>query len=282
MSFSSLLPRRLAFLSSSSHWIRSARTVSSFSAPERRVDDYPDNELGVKIPVPPSFFLMTLEDDIRETDRVLEPSKTESYLSSLLVDGGPPTLRDLERLKPSTHSDPQSKEYALEYSTVLDNICRSFTNDQLRFFAEDYGLRVGSNQRKMSCVEAIVEKAWRWPLPEGLIRARGGRAMISQSMCTLILMPICLLTLRSIGPHCERTFHSSWKRSVHGYLTTCCLTPLQDGSDLSQLSRKYNVHISVKPSPLAIYLEGRPESVTATREYIDGVRKAGYSSVLLF
>jgi hypothetical protein len=277
MSFSSLLPRRLAFLSSSCHWIRSARTVSSLSATERRADDF----LGPKIPVPPSFFLLTIEDDI-ETDRVLEPSKTESYLSSLLADGGPPTLRDLERLKPSTHSNPQSKEYALEYSTVLDSICRSFTKHQLRCFSEDYGLQVGSNQRKMSCVEAIVEKAWRLPPPRGLKRARRGRTVISQSMCTLILMPICLLTLRSIGPHCERAFHSSWKRSVHGYPTTCCLTPLQDGSDLSQLSRKYNVYISVKPSPLAIYLEGSPESVTATREYVDGVRKAGYSSVLLF
>ncbi|KAI0304937.1 hypothetical protein BC826DRAFT_1100693 [Russula brevipes] len=244
MSFSSL-PRRLAFLSSSCHRIRSTRTVSSLSALEKRVDDDPDEfRPFVKIPVNPATFSLfplifpDLMDIGLDTGRVLEPSKTESYLSSLLVDGGPPTLRDLERLKPSTHSDPQSKEYALEYSTVLDSICRSFTNDQLRCFSQHYGLRVGSNRRKISYVEAIVEKAWRLPLPKGLKRTRRDRTMISQ---TLALTASELFIL--LG---------------------------KDGSDLSQVSRKYNVHISVKPNPLAIYLEGSPESVTATKEYVDG------------
>jgi hypothetical protein len=54
----------------------------------------------------------------------------------------------------------------------------------------------------------------------------------------------------------------------------CLLTLLLDGSDLSQLSRKYNVHVSVKPNPLAIYLEGSRESVREAETYVNGVKKA--------
>ncbi|KAH9023766.1 hypothetical protein EDB85DRAFT_1894624 [Lactarius pseudohatsudake] len=62
----------------------------------------------------------------------LEPSKTEYYLLSLLTDDVTPTLRDLERLKPPEHPDSHSKEYTAVYSALLDSICRSFSNDQLR------------------------------------------------------------------------------------------------------------------------------------------------------
>jgi hypothetical protein len=55
----------------------------------------------------------------------------------------------------------------------------------------------------------------------------------------------------------------------------CLLTLLLDGSDLSQLSRQYNAHISVKPNPLAVYLEGSRESVRELEAYIDGVKKVG-------
>jgi len=54
------------------------------------------------------------------------------------------------------------------------------------------------------------------------------------------------------------------------------LNAILDGSDLLQLSRKFNVHISVKPNPLAIYLEGSRESVEAVERYVDDVRKVRY------
>ena len=65
----------------------------------------------------------------------------------------------------------------------------------------------------------------------------------------------------------------------------CVLTPLLDGSDLSQLSRKYNVHVSVKPNPLAIYLEGSRGSVRDVETYVDGVKKASkliYSCLVIY
>jgi len=284
MSFS-FLPRRLVPPTSSwpsYRWLRSIRfatTVSNLSALEKRVNGSTVKVLDASRP---ESLRGTTEHGIDTARHASDSSKTESYLLSLLADGATPTLHDLERLKPSEHSDPRSTEYALEYRALLDNICRSFSSDQLRSFAQKYGLRLSSKRRKMVFAEAIVEKAWRWPPLRELKRAQRDRTeAASQSMYTVTLMPICL-TLRSGATHLERAFRSSRKRSVRTSPRLCLLTPVLDGSDLAQLSRKYNVHISVKPNPLAIYLEGSRESVREAERYVDGVRKAGYLSVFMF
>lgn len=111
----------------------------------------------------------------------LEPSKTESYLLSLLTEDVTPSLHDLERLKPSEHPDPHSKQYTTVYSSLLDSICRSFSIDQLRSFTRQYGLSLSSKLRKASVAEAIVEKAWQWPSLRELKRARSGRAEVTSS-----------------------------------------------------------------------------------------------------
>jgi hypothetical protein len=284
MLFSSLLRRTALPLSSWPSYrrlrgTRFATTVSNLSALESRVNDDPVQVRDASKPVIPQ---KTIEHGVDSAGRSPEPSKTESYLLSLLTDGAVPTLHDLERLKPSEHSDPQSTEYAREYNTLLDSICRSFSNDQLRSFSQQYGLQLGSRRKKMLFAEAIVEKAWHWPPLGELKRARRDRTeVVSHSKCTLTLMPICL-TPPSFGTHIKRTFHSSWKRFVYTSPTPYCLTPLQDGSDLFQLSRKYNVHISVKRNPLAIYLEGSRESVVATQKCVDDVRKARYFFCVTF
>jgi hypothetical protein len=189
MSFSSL--RRVGIASSSLHScrrLRSARfatTVTNLSAFEKRADDNHVKALDTtKAVSSPSL----IEHDVDPSGgRALGPSKTESYLLSLLTDAVMPTLRDLERLKPSEHSDPLLKEYALEYSTLLDNICRSFSSDQLRIFTRQYGLRIGSKRRKISYAEAIVEKAWQWPSLGELKRSpKEHTDMTSQSRWTLI------------------------------------------------------------------------------------------------
>jgi hypothetical protein len=278
MPFSSPLRRIALALSSwpSYYRIRSTRfatTVSSLSALERRVDDDP---VEVRDHSKRVFPQRTIEHGVDSAGRPSEPSKTESYLLSLLTDGAMPTLHDLERLKPLEHPDPQLTEYAREYNTLLDNICRSFSNDQLRSFSQQYGLQLGSKRRKMLFAEAIVEKAWHWPPLGELKRAQRDRTEVaSKSMCTLTFMPICL-TSPSVGTHIKRALHSSWKRFVHTPPMLRCLTPLRDGSDLFKLSRNYNVHISVKRNPLAIYLEGSRESLRAAQKCIDDVRKARY------
>ena len=79
-----------------------------------------------------------------------------------------PTLHDLERLKPSEHSDLRSTVYAREYKALLDNICRSFSSDQLRSFFPAVWLTTGLEaEKKKLSAEAIVdvEKAWHW-LPQ--------------------------------------------------------------------------------------------------------------------
>lgn len=211
MLFSSL-PRHIAlplFSSRWSHCTRFVTTVSNLSALEERVADDP---VEVRDASKRVFPQRSTEHGIDSAGRSPEPSITESYLSSLLTDGTMPTLCDLERLKPSNHPDPLSTAYTREYKALLDNICRSFSKDQLRRFSREYGLQLGSNRKKRLVAEAIVEKAWHCPPLIELKRAKNDRTEVaSQSMCTLTLMPF-RLTPPSTRTPLKRAFHSSWKR----------------------------------------------------------------------
>lgn len=183
------------------------------------------------------------EHGIDSAGRSSEPSITESYLLSLLTDGTVPTLHDLERLKPSEHSDPQSTAYTREHKALLDNICRSFSNDQLRSFSQQYALQLGSKPKKRLFAEAIVEKAWHWPPLRELKRAKKDRTEVASRTLALTTSELFIL----LG---------------------------KDGSDWLELSRKYNVHISVKRNPLAIYLEGSRESLKAVEKHVEDVQKS--------
>jgi hypothetical protein len=187
MSLSSL--RRVAPSSYRSlRGIRFASTVLNSSA----FDTRPDSHNEAAQPISSQDSLGRGTDHFSHSDRALEPSKTESYLLSLLTDDVTPSLRDLERLKPSKYPDPHSKEYAVVYGALLDSICRSFSNDQLRSFTQQYGLSLGSRLRKVSYAEAIVEKAWQWPSLSELKRARSGRAEVT-SLCR------CIVTLNDLS-----------------------------------------------------------------------------------
>jgi hypothetical protein len=228
MSFSSL-PRRIALpLSSwpSCRWLRCTRfatTVPNLSALEDRVSHDPVEVRDASKRVLP---LRATEHGIDSAGRSSEPSITESYLLSIFTDVDMPTLHDLERLKPSKHPDPLSTAYAREYKALLDNICRSFSSDQLRSFYQQYGLQLGSKRKKKLFAEAIVEKAWHWPPLRELKRSKTDRNEVaSQSMFTLTLMPF-RLTPPSISTHFKRAFHPSWKRFAHTSSPTLrCLTP---------------------------------------------------------
>ena len=185
MLFSSL-PRRIALpLCSwpSYRWSRCARfvnTVSNLSALEERVNDDP---VEVRDASKRVFPQRATEHGIDSAGRSSEPGITESYLLSLLTDGAVPTLHDLERLKPSEHSDLRSTAYAREHKALLDNICRSFSSDQLRSFSQQYGLQLSSKRKKKLFAEAIVEKAWHWPPLRELRRGKKDRTEVaSQSM----------------------------------------------------------------------------------------------------
>ena len=284
MPFSSLCRRVVLPTSSwpSHRWIRSIRfatTLSNLSAFDKRVDCGTVKVLDTSKPQCPQS---KSEHGIDTAGHASDSSKTESYLLSLLEDGATPTLHDLERLKPPQHSDPRSTKYAHEYRTLLDNICRSFSSDQLRSFTQDYGFRLGLKRKKVALAEAIVEKAWQWPSLRELKRAQRDRTeVVSRSMCTLTITPICL-TFRSGSTHLERAFRSTRKRLVPASSKTRSLTSALDGSDFSELSKKYNIHISVKPNPLAIYLEGSRGSVREAERYVDGVKKVRCLFVFVF
>ena len=196
MSFSSL-PRRIARpLSSwpSYRWLRCTRfasTVPNLSALEERVSH---DTAEVQDASKSVFPQRATQHDTDFAGRSSEPSITsitESYLLSLLTDGTVPTLHDLERLKPSKHPEPRSTAYAREYKALLDHICRSFSNDQLRSFSQQYGLQLGSKRKKILFAEGIVEKAWHWPPLRELKRAKKDRTEVaSKSMFTLNLIPI--------------------------------------------------------------------------------------------
>ena len=174
MSLSSL--RRVAPSSYRSlRGIRFASTVLNSSAFDTRPDSH--NKASQLIPSQGSLGRGT--DHFSHPGHALEPSKTESYLLSLLTDDVTPSLRDLERLRPSEYPDPHSKEYTVVYGALLDSICRSFSNDQLRSFTQQYGLSLGSKSRKVSYAEAIIEKAWQWPSLNELKRVRSGRAEVT-------------------------------------------------------------------------------------------------------
>ena len=184
MSLSSL--RRVAPSSYRSlRGIRFASTVLNSSASDTRPDSH--NKASQLI-----YSQGRGTDHFSHPGQALEPSKTESYLLSLLTDDVTPSLRDLERLKPSEYPDPHSKEYTVVYGALLDSICRSFSNDQLRSFTQQYGLSLGSKLRKVSYAEAIVEKAWQWPSLNELKRVRSGRAEVTS-------LGRCIVTLNDLS-----------------------------------------------------------------------------------
>lgn len=203
MSFSSLHRRIALPLSSwpSYRWLRCTRfasTVPNLSALEERVSHDPAE---VRDASKRAFPQRAAEHGIDSAGRSSEPSITESYLLSLLTDGTMPTLHDLERLKPSEHPDPRSTAYAREYKALLDNICRSFSNDQLRSFIQQYGLQLGSRRKKMLFAEGIVEKAWHWPPLRELKRAKKDRTEVASQTLALTSSELFILLGKGLLIH---------------------------------------------------------------------------------
>ncbi|KAH9014124.1 hypothetical protein EDB84DRAFT_1530353 [Lactarius hengduanensis] len=154
-------------------------------------------------------------DHLGHPSRTLEPSKTESYLLSLLTDDITPTLRDLERLKPPEHPDSHLKD-----------ICHSFSNDQLRSFTQQYALSLGSKLRKASYAKAIVEKAWQWPSLRELKRAQSGRTEVTS--LALALSPSELFIL--LGKNGSDLFQLSREYNVYASVKRNPLSLYLEGS----------------------------------------------------
>jgi hypothetical protein len=119
--------------------------------------------------------------DVRDTRNPLEPTRVDRYLASIRAAGLEPTLEDVERCRPTKHSPPESQQYADEYKTLMETLCRSFSKDQLRGFTELYKLDpiwTRSSRRKAEYAESIIEKAWEWPSLKEIERKRRDRTEI--------------------------------------------------------------------------------------------------------
>ncbi|KAH0838390.1 major facilitator superfamily domain-containing protein [Lanmaoa asiatica] len=141
-------------------------------------------------------------------------------------------------------SRPDSSRYAVEYTNLLETLCRSFSKDQLRRFTELYKLDpiwTRSSRRKTEYAESIIEKAWSWPSLKEIERKR-------RDMTEVLV---------------------KWMSSPR----SCIHVSRKDGADLLQLSMQYNVHISLTSNPLALRVEGLRGSLKALTEHISSLKK---------
>jgi hypothetical protein len=106
-------------------------------------------------------------------------STVDTFLESLRAAGREPSLVDIERCRPDKHSHPHSQKYAEEYTSLVDNLCQSFTKMQLRHFAELYNLPMTRSTRKLQYAEKIVEKQWKWPSLKDIEREKRDMTEIS-------------------------------------------------------------------------------------------------------
>lgn len=175
----------------------------------------------------------------------LEPSKTEQYLLALQNQGLEPSLKDLERLRPAGHPRPGTNKYAEAYGALVDSMCRSFSSEQLRQFAVDFGLSgkyTHSRRRKVEYAEAIIEQIWQWPSLRELERKHRDKTVMTAQSFPLEQSHLFLI----IG---------------------------KDGSDLLQLSTQFNVHVSLVQNPLALKVEGVREALNGVRDHIQNIKK---------
>ncbi|KAI0068378.1 hypothetical protein BV25DRAFT_1846382 [Artomyces pyxidatus] len=199
---------------------------------------------------PPATQLHTVERSNSKPKatarRQLAPSQTKLYLETLYAGGIQPSLSDLERLKPLRHPRPDNPIYATEYMSLLNALCRSFTSDQLRDFAIQYNLGLGytgSKRRKSHYAEAIMEQAWQWPSLRELERKRIDRTVVITQ--TFPLSPSELFIV--LG---------------------------KDGADLLNVSKAYNVHVSLTDKPLALRVEGVRDSLKRVEEHLLEIKKS--------
>lgn len=92
----------------------------------------------------------------------------------------PPTLEDIERLRPRTHTfNIDSQQYADEYHALVDKICRSFSREQLQAMQTLYNIGSRRSMTKMEYAEMVIEKVWNWPSLKEVQKEHRDRTEIS-------------------------------------------------------------------------------------------------------
>ncbi|KAI0788596.1 hypothetical protein C8Q75DRAFT_807802 [Abortiporus biennis] len=173
----------------------------------------------------PAFDLEETSDGYAQIPQ--KTTRAEAYLASLNAAGVNPTLPDLEALRPAQLPHPDSKTYPDVFNGLVESLCRSFSKNQLRSFVQMYHIQCksGVHLPKVYFAEAIIEKAWGWPLLKDVEKAKRDRTEVSVKSFPVTASELFLI----LG---------------------------QDGVDLLQLSVEYKVHISLTSHPLSLRVEG--------------------------
>ncbi|EIW64440.1 uncharacterized protein TRAVEDRAFT_33225 [Trametes versicolor FP-101664 SS1] len=170
----------------------------------------------------------TTQPPLKGTQKTSDFTRVQSYLASINASGLEPTREDLERCRPLHQPSPHSPQYVETYTTLINNLSRSFTKEQLRkFLAETLGAsrHSGKHRKKVEYAESIVEQLWGWPTLKELEKAKRDRTEVSIQAFPVTASDLFLF----LGP---------------------------DGSDLLRLSKDFDVHISLRREPMALQVEG--------------------------
>lgn len=130
----------------------------------------------------------SLDDTVRPPPR----PKVAEYLR-YVAQNSEVTLKDLESLRPSSHSPVGSAQYEAEYEALMAKLNRSFTVIQLRKFLDIYGVPISKSLPKRKAASAIIEKKWDWPSLAQSQKLARSKKEISTSGKLLIIFAVYLL-----------------------------------------------------------------------------------------
>ncbi|KAH9486822.1 hypothetical protein JR316_0000887 [Psilocybe cubensis] len=172
----------------------------------------------------------------------VEYKPTENLVKKHLVQlrDNPFTVQDVEHLKPKKQTNAKSKNYESEYQQVLNVLLKSFTWPQLRQYVEHANLSPPSRGNKLATAQHILENIWGWTPLQQVLQDRADWSESGEQLFTL-------------DP---------------GY---SFLLVGKDGTELLQLSRRYNVKMSFT-NPRTLKVQGLKGALKQVAGYIESFR----------
>ncbi|KAF9532028.1 hypothetical protein CPB83DRAFT_848225 [Crepidotus variabilis] len=175
----------------------------------------------------------------------LESSKLRQHLKHIEDTKDELVLEDLERHKPAKVADSRPTTYDKQYAELRRNIIRSFSVPQIQKFISMYGITLPPYRKKSKdlCTELILER-WGWK-PLRVVREE--RALWRDTSVK------------------EYPMNSGSAFVFMG----------QDGADLLNLAKRYNVHLSFNSDPLSLRVQGLKGAI----QQLDGYLKVFYEDI---
>ncbi|KAF8167999.1 hypothetical protein B0H34DRAFT_792659 [Crassisporium funariophilum] len=176
------------------------------------------------------------EDNL--SPNLLVESKVQDFLDHIESTKDAITLEDIERHKPNHYPEPHSPQYEHQYNGLVDSLTRSFSQRQFRLFLNLYGIKLPVKRNNRQFAIAIIEQKWKWPSLSQLKRDKIDWTEVD-----------------------HRDFPMD---SRQGFLLMG-----KDGSNLLNLSKKYNVHLSFTSNPFSLRVEGLKGSLKQFEGYLN-------------